>query len=308
LIEIGTFDRSLFDETNLAEVTSDDYPDERLIACHNPILEMRRQKKREELLVTTEKKLTKLSQQISKRADKNKPFTEAEIGVRVGKIVDKHKVAKHFEITIENGRFSFQRNSESIQQESELDGIYVIRTNVSSEERTASDVVRDYKRLADVEKGFRTIKTTLLDIRPIHHHLEKRVRAHFLICMLSYYVVWHLRQAWAPYLFCDENLDETRATRNPVVAATPNENVNYKKSKNAKINFKKLSKNNNNETNNEEHRVESFQSLLNNLATICQNNCRIINEKNITFENHTTPTNFQENLINKIKAIKTTKN
>jgi transposase len=165
-------------------------------------------------------------------------LTDAQIDIRVGRIINQCHVAKHFEMTITNGLFSFQRNAKSIQYESELDGFYVIRTNVPVDERETSDIVRDYKRLSDVEKSFRTIKTSLLDIRPIHHHLEKRFRAHFLICMLSYYVVWRLRGAWSPYLFCNESLDQTRTKRNPVISAIPNEHVTHKKSKNAKVKFK----------------------------------------------------------------------
>jgi transposase len=186
LIVSDHFDRSLLDEPHWAEMLSADSPDERLIVCHNPLLERRRRNKREELLVATENILNGLSQRLLKRNEKGKPFTDTEIGMHLGKIINKYHVSKHFETKIENGKFSFQRNAESIQYESELDGFYVIRPNVPSKERNASDLVRDYKRLTDVEKSFRTIKTTVLNIRPIHHRLEKRVRAHFLICMLSY--------------------------------------------------------------------------------------------------------------------------
>jgi transposase len=171
LIKHGNVNRSLLDETHLAEITSDDFPNERLIVCHNPLLEKRRQNQREELLVATEKLLTELAQKISKRHDQGKSYSDAEIGIRVGKIEDKFHVAKHLVTEIMDGQFSFHRNSESIQRESELDGLYVIRTNIPAERRTSADVVRDYKRLADVEKSFRTIKTAMLDIRPIHHHL-----------------------------------------------------------------------------------------------------------------------------------------
>jgi hypothetical protein len=141
----------------------------------------------------------------------------------------------------------------------------------------------------------------LLDIRPIHHRLEKRVRAHFLICMLSYYVVWHLRQVWSPYLFCDENLDETRANRNPVITAKPSEKVTDKKTRHAKI---KCNTKENNETAVEiEEQVQSFQTLINNLATICKNECRMANEKNITFNTTTTTTPFQEVLLKQLKNI-----
>jgi transposase len=217
--------------------------------------------------------LTDLAQRILKHHDHGKPYSDVEIGMRVGKVKDKFHVAKHIVTEIKDGQFLFHRNSESIQCESELDGLYVIRTNVPAELRASADVVRDYKRLADVEKSFRTIKTTLLDIRPIHHHLEERVRAHFLICMLSYYVVWHLRRAWSKHLFSDENLNETRSNRNPVLTATPNENVKNKKTRKAK------------ETSNDQPAesetnppTQSFRTLLNCLSTICLTQCQIKNE------------------------------
>jgi hypothetical protein len=184
---------------------------------------------------------------------------------------------------IKDGQLLFQRNTQSIQEESELDGFYVIRTNVPAENRKALEVVRDYKRLAEVEKSFRTIKTTLLEIRPIHYHWEKRVLAHFFIGMLSYYVAWHLRQVWAPYLFSDENLEETRTNRNPVMTATPNKKVTEKKARHAKIKFNTNSKENNGEIKENEWRVESFQTLLSNQATIYKNECQVPNEKKITF-------------------------
>ncbi|MDR2755306.1 MAG: IS1634 family transposase [Planctomycetaceae bacterium] len=296
LLESDHFDRSLLDETHLAEIISDDYPDERLIVCHNPLLEKRRQNKREELLVATEKILSELSQQFLKRTEKGNSLTDTEIGIRLGRVINKYHVAKHFETNIEKGIFSFQRNTKSIQYESELDGFYVIRTNIPAEQRKASELVRDYKRLADVEKSFRTIKTTLLDIRPIHHRLEKRVRAHFFICMLSYYVVCHLRRVWSPYLFSDENLGETRTNRHPVMTAKPNKKIVAKKARNHKIKLETKS-------NGEEkitvitERVQSFQTILNTLATICKNDCQMANEKDITFNTTTLPTPFQEILL-----------
>jgi transposase len=302
LIEHGKVNRSLLDEMQLAEIVSDEFPDERLIVCYNPLLEKRRKNQREDLLVATEKLLTDLAQRILKRHDRGKPYSDVEIGIRVGKVADKFHVKKHVVIEIKDGQFSFHRNSESIQRESELDGLYVIRTNVPTERRASADVVRDYKRLADVEKSFRTIKTTLLDIRPIHHHLEDRVRAHFLICMLSYYVVWHLRRAWSEHLFSDENLDETRANRNPVLTATPNENVKNKKTHKARDNSHDHSADS--ETN---PPTQSFRTLLNRLATICLTQCQIKNEnENIRFNKITTPDNFQNELIKQIKQINPT--
>jgi transposase len=299
LIKHGNVNRSLLDKTQLAEIVSEEFPDERLIVCYNPLLEERRKKQREELLVATEKLLTDLTQRILKRHDQRKPYSDAEIGIRVGRVADKFHVAKHVVIEIKDGQFSFHRNSESIQHESELDGLYVIRTNVPAERRASADVVRDYKRLADVEKSFRTIKTTLLDIRPIHHHLENRVRAHFLICMLSYYVVWHLRRAWSKYLFSDENLDETRSNRNPVLTATPTENVKNKKTRKARENSNKQP--NESETH---PPTQSFRTLLSRLATISLTQCQIKNKnENVSFNKITTPDNFQNELIKQIKQI-----
>jgi transposase len=292
------------DETQLAEIVSDDFPNERLIVCHNPLLEKRRKNQREELLVATEKLLTDLAQRILKHHDRGKPYSDVDIGMRVDKVADKFHVKKHVVIEIKDGQFSFHRNFESIQCESELDGLYVIRTNVPAERRASADVVRDYKRLADVEKSFRTIKTTILDIRPIHHHLEDRVRAHFLICMLSYYVVWHLRRAWSEHHFGDENLDQTRANRNPVLTATPNENAKNKKTRNARQNS--------HETHAESETIpptQSFRTLLNRLATICLTQCQIKNKnenENVCFNKITTPDNFQNELIKQIKQIKPT--
>ncbi|MDR1964707.1 MAG: transposase, partial [Planctomycetaceae bacterium] len=211
-------------------------------------------------LASTEKLLADFMKQISNRNDRGKPYSDSEMGIRVGKIVNKYHVAKYFVIEIKNGQFSFHRNSESIQRESELDGLYVIRTNVPLEH-----VVRDYKRLADVEKSFRTIKTTMLQIRPIYHRAADRVRAHFLICMLSYYVVWHLRIAWREFLFCDENIEETRANRNPVETAKPNSHLKAKKA-----NYKKIKST---PSNNCETRIESFSSIMSELSKIVRNQC-----------------------------------
>jgi transposase len=186
--------------------------------------------------------LKELSKQFLKRNEKGKSFTDAETGIRLGRVVNKYHVAKHFVTEIKDCQFLFQRNTESIQYESELDGFYVIRTNVPLEQRNALNLVRDDKCLTDVEKSFRTIKTTLLEIYPIHHRLKKRVLAHFFICMLSYDVVCHLRKIRASYLFSDENLDETRTNLRPVITAKPNENVTAKKVRDNKIKLKTGSK------------------------------------------------------------------
>jgi hypothetical protein len=181
----------------------------------------------------------------------------------------------------------------------------VIRTNVPLERRASADVVRDYKRLADVEKSFRTIKTTMLQIRPIYHRAADRVRAHFLICMLSYYVVWHLRIAWRDFLFCDENIEKTRANRNPVETAKPNSHLKAKKANCKKIKSSVTSNSTNNEvtpSSNCETRIESFSSIMSELSKIVRNQC-CVSQSQKTFHITTTPNHYQENLLNKIQTI-----
>jgi transposase len=227
LIEKGCLERSLFDERNLAEITSPDFPKERLVACFNPMLEERRRRKRESLLVATEKQFTRIAAEIARR--KKKPLTKAEIGVKTGKVLNKYKVGKHFTLTIEDNCFSWQRKQEDIKEEAALDGIYVIRSSEPAADLSADDAVRNYKRLADVEQAFRTLKGLELLVRPIHHRVVDRVRAHLFVCLLAYYVQWHLKRAWAPLLFADEHLAEHRATRDPVAQAEPAEEVCRKK-------------------------------------------------------------------------------
>ncbi len=189
LIEKGCLERSLFDERNLAEITSPDFPEERLVACFNPMLEERRRRKRESLLVATEKQFSRIAAEIARR--KKKPLTKAEIGVKTGKVLNKYKVGKHFTLTIEDGCFFWQRKQEDIKEEAALDGIYVIRSSEPAADMSADDAVRNYKRLADVEKAFRTLKGLELLVRPIHHRVVDRVRAHLFVCLLAYYVQWH---------------------------------------------------------------------------------------------------------------------
>ncbi|MBA3281412.1 MAG: IS1634 family transposase [Acidimicrobiia bacterium] len=205
LAEGGTLQLSLFDEANLAEISHPDYPGERLVACRNPALATERARKRDELLAATEALLTPIAAGAGtgrlKGADK--------IGVRVGKIINRHKMAKHFELAIGADSFSFSRNTEAITAEAALDGIYVIRASAAhTATLPAAGVVEAYKDLALVEADFRSLKAIDLDLRPIHHWTEQRVRAHVFICMLASYVVWHLRRAWAPLCFTDEHKPE----------------------------------------------------------------------------------------------------
>jgi hypothetical protein len=227
LLADGHLNRSLFDVVNLAEIASPDFPGERLVACYNPLLAEKRRQKREALLAATEAKLTKLSRAVSRRT--KSPLSAAAIGVKAGRVIGRHKMAKHIALTIGDGLFSWKRNDESIYREGLLDGIYVIRTSEPAERLSAADGVRSYKRLSQVEQAFRCLKGVDLAVRPIHHRLEPRVRAHVLICVLAYYVEWHLRQAWRPLLFADEELDQDRAARDPVAAAEPSESARRKK-------------------------------------------------------------------------------
>jgi hypothetical protein len=223
----GHLNRSLFDAVNLAEIASPDFPGERLLACYNPLLAEKRGRRREALLAATEARLTRLAGAVSRRT--KAPLSAAAIGVKAGRVIGRHKMAKPIRLTISDGVFTWERNVESIDREKLLDGIYVIRTSEPSERLSAADGVRSYKRLSQVEQAFRCLKGIDLLVRPIHHRLEPRVRAHVLICVLAYYVEWHLRRAWRPLLFEDEELDGDRAVRDPVAPAQPSDSVRRKK-------------------------------------------------------------------------------
>lgn len=199
LVKEGALQLSLFDEQNLAEVASDDYPGERLVVCRNPLVAEERARKREALLQATERELGG----VERRVKEGTLTGEADIGLAAGAVWNRYRVKKHFALEITDERFSFERKSEQIEAEARLDGIYVLRTSVAENELEAPDVVRSYKQLKEVERAFRSFKGPL-EIRPIHHHLENRVRAHVFLCMLAYYLEWHLRRAWAELTFTDE--------------------------------------------------------------------------------------------------------
>jgi len=227
LVEQGALQLSLLDQKNLAEITAPDYPGERLMVCHNPVLEEQRRRKREALLQATEKSLEKISKEVARR--KKKPFTAAEIGVKVGKVLGRYKMGKHFACNIGEGNLAWSRRAESITQEEKLDGIYVLRTSEPEERLSAEDTVRSYKSLAEVERAFRCLKGIDLLVRPIRHRTEDRVPAHIFLCMLAYYVEWHLRRAWAPLLFEDEERWEERKRRDPILPARPSDSAQRKK-------------------------------------------------------------------------------
>ena len=227
LVAEGTLQLSLFDEKNLLEIQSAEYPGERLMACYNPLLAEERKRKREDLLQSTEKALTRIVKEAERR--KHKPLSATEIALKVGKILGRYKMGKHFEHKIEEGKLSWQRRREAIEQEAKLDGVYVIRTSETAEQLSAGDTVRGYKSLSQVERGFRCLKSLDLRIRPIHHRTEERVPAHIFLCMLAYYVEWHLRRVWAPLLFEDEELPHERQRRDPVLPARSSESAQAKK-------------------------------------------------------------------------------
>jgi transposase len=227
LVTQGALQLSLLDQKNLAEVTAPNYPGERLMVCHNPLLEEERRRKRQALLEATEKSLEKISKEVTRR--KKKLLTAAEIGVKVGKVLGRYKMGKHFQCKIGEGSFAWSRRAESIEQEEKLDGIYVLRTSEPAERLSTEDTVRSYKSLAEVERAFRCLKGIDLLVRPIRHRREDRVPAHIFLCVLAYYVEWHLRRAWAPLLFEDEERWEERKRRDPILPAEPSASVERKK-------------------------------------------------------------------------------
>jgi transposase len=256
LLNEGHLQRSLFDEVNLAEITSPDFPGERLMACYNPLLAEERRRKRAALLTQTDADLTRLAAEVARRTEK--PLRQTEIALKAGRILQRSKVAKHYRLEIADGVFRWEQRQNSITREQELDGLYVIRTSEPAEQLSAADSVRSYKRLAAVEKAFRSLKGLDVLVRPIHHRVEPRVRAHLFLCTLAYYVEWELRRAWAPLLFAEEDLEAARQTRDPVTAAQPSEEVQAKKKS------KKTA---------EGLEAQSYRSLLAQLAGQTRNTC-----------------------------------
>ena len=227
LVTQGALQLSLLDQKNLAEITSPEYPGERLVVCHNPLLEQERKRKREELLAATEKHLEQIRREVERR--KKKPLAADQIGVKVGKVLGRYKMGKHFVYEIGGNHFTWKRRPESMEQEAQLDGIYVLRTSEPAERLSAEDTVRSYKSLAEVERAFRCLKGVDLLVRPIRHRTEERVPAHIFLCVLAYYVEWHLRRAWAPLLFEDEERREQRQRRDPILPAQPSASAQHKK-------------------------------------------------------------------------------
>lgn len=267
----GPLQLSLFDQANLAEITHPDYPGERLIACRNPALADERARKREALLDATDTELAKIAAAVAAGR-----LTDAgKIGIRVGRVIGKYKMGKHYILDIADGRFGFTRDTAAIAAEAALDGIYVVRTSVPAEAMSTERVVATYKSLAAVERDFRSIKSIDLDLRPIHHHLEDRVRAHVLICMLAAYLVWHLRRAWAPLTFTDEH----RPTgADPVAPARRSTAADRKAATKTTV---------------DDLPARSFTGLLDHLATLTRNTVRVAGQADSGFELLALPTPVQ---------------
>lgn len=251
----GSIQQGLFDDRDLAEIQSPDYPGERLIACRNANLAEERARKRGELLDGTEAELAKIVA-ATQRA-RNRLAGKDQIGLRIGKVLGKYNVGKHFRLHITDSSFSFSRNEERIAAEAALDGIYVVRTSVPAETLTAEKAVSTYKSLSQVERAFRCVKSVDLKVRPVHHRAPERVRAHIFLCMLAYYAEWHMRSALAPLLFDDENKDEAEALRASAVA---------KAQRSPQARRKDATK-----RNASGEPVQSFQGLLKTLAGIAKN-------------------------------------
>ena len=255
LVDAGELQPSLFDARELAEITSLDYPGERLVVCRNPLLADERARKRRELLGATEEKLRQIQARV--RRTKRPLRGRDAIGVAVGKIINRYKMAKHFDITITDTDLVIERRSKPIDHEASLDGIYVVRTNVTAGLLDSSSVVRAYKGLSNAERAFRSLKTVDIEIRPIHHRRARRVRAHVLLCMLAYYLEWHMRQALKPILFDDHDKPAADAARASIVAKAARSEAAKRK-----VNTKRTD---------DDLPVHSFQSLIADLATFTRN-------------------------------------
>jgi len=268
LVQEGALQLSLFDQHNLAEVAADDYPGERLVVCRNPLVAAERTRKREDLLQATERALAEIQARVSHATLQG----EAEIGLAVGAVWNRWRVRKHFQLELTDTSLSFARKQEQIAAEAALDGIYVLRTSVPERDLDPPEVVRAYKQLKEVEKAFRTLKGPL-ELRPIHHHLEDRVRAHVFLCMLAYYLTWHLRQAWKPLLFDDEQ---------PPIQPDPVAKARRSAQAERKARSKRTTSG---------ERCHSLATLLDELATRARNTIRL--HGGASFEQLTQPTETQ---------------
>ncbi|HEY9702585.1 MAG TPA: IS1634 family transposase [Allocoleopsis sp.] len=278
LAEVPAIQLGLFDEVNLVEFSSEEYPNERLIACRNPLIAEKNNHEREELLLAVEKELNQIVE--STKREKRALKGQDKIALRVGKVLNKYRVNKYYSLEIEDPSFNYQRKSELIAQEKALDGVYVMRTSVPEDVMSSADTVCAYKNLSQVESAFRCYKSIDLKVRPIYHYKGDRVKAHIFLCMLAYYVEWHLKQALAPLLFEDE---ETENKYQEIVRASRSESAQSKDRK---------------KRNDEGFPVHSFRTLLEDLGTICLNKveCNFAKGKS-SFETVTRPTLLQQKAL-----------
>ncbi len=285
LVEQGQLQLGLFDQRSLVELSSPDYPGERLVACRNDALAKLRAHKRLELLAATEAQLTEIGQ----RVKDGKLMGQDKIGLRVGRVINKYKMAKHFELDITDTMLGWSRRQKQIDAEAALDGLYIIRTSVDHQSMDAPSCVRNYKSLAQVERAFRSLKTVDLKVRPIHHRTADRVRAHILLCMLAYYVEWHMREAWRELMFADTE-QELKQTRDPVAPAQRSASAK------AKAAARELD---------DGTPVHSFGTLMAELSTIVRNTCRspMAGTEAPSFEVMTTPTAAQRRAFDLIETI-----
>jgi len=267
----GPLQMSLFDQANLAEISHPDYPGERLIACRNPALAVERARKRLALLEATDIELTKITAAV----DAGRLTGAGKIGIRVGKVIGRYKMAKHYTLDITDDTLACTRNTEAINTDAALDGLYVIRTTVTPGQMDTAKVVATYKSLARVERDFRSMKAIDLDLRPIHHYTQSRVQAHVFICMLAAYLVWHLRQAWAPLTFTDENRPDPA---DPVAPAQRSAAANHKAAT---------------KTTTDDQPARSFTALLDHLATLTRNHLRVTGNDDTSFDLLAIPTPTQ---------------
>jgi hypothetical protein len=276
------FQFSIFDRRDMVELRNpEEFPGERLIVCLNPLLQVERSRKREDLLRATEKDLDAIVE--ATQRPKRRLQGKVAIALRAGKVLNRFKVAKHFVLDITDTSFSYRRNQEAIDKEAALDGIYVIRTSVPAAEFPAEEVVRSYKSLSTVERAFRSYKTVDLHVRPIFHQLSERVKAHVFLCMLAYYVEWHMRKKLAPMLFDDDDPEAARAQRSSIVApAVPSPSARRKA-----VTLQTP----------DGLPVHSFQTLLQNLATIVKNRVQPRPESSPSFDMITRPTVLQQKAL-----------
>jgi hypothetical protein len=281
LVAEGSLQPSLFDQRDLAEISSPMYPNQRLVVCRNPLLAEQRRRKRHELLEATEKELDKIVAAVGRE---RRPLRGADkIGLRVGKVLNRYKVGKHFRIEITDASFAFAPDEAKIAAEAALDGFYVVRSSLPEGTLDPGQLVTAYKGLSKAERAFRSFKTVDLHVRPIHHRLPDRVRGHVLLCMLAYYVQWHMRQAWAPILFDDDDKPAAEALRaSPVASAKRSPRAQAKAAR------KRTER---------EEPVHSFRTLLADLATITRNRIQPKLPGAEPFEKITRPTALQERAL-----------